>query len=154
MGRLRVLALAAKLRLGDDEILRQQLALHLDSFDHLSRKILLGKWGQEIQSDGHLEIMIDRERKEILFNQRDLGLRKSGQTWDLIVALAQVPADCPPEHLLQALGKIDSTHNQESLRISLLRLNKKLAVLLGLGWAVKFGKRRISLHPQIRLKAV
>jgi hypothetical protein len=154
MSRLRALALTLKLRLGDEENVRRQLALHLESFDHLSRKMLTRKWGQNIEAAEQVEIVIDRTRKEILFNQRSLGLNKSAQTWDLILALAELPAECPPEKLLQALGKVDSSHNQESLRISLLRLNKKLAVLLGLGWAVKFGKQKIALHPQIRLKAM
>lgn len=147
MGQLRLLALCA-----NNPEARRRLALLMESFDNASRRMMLRKWGSALKTSDATEIVVQTAHHSATFDNNSLNLKPGSQGWDLLMALAKLEGDCPPEKLLTVQGKDISLHNLESLRIGLLRLNKKLSALAGVEWTVRFGKQKVTIHNGVKFK--
>lgn len=149
MAQLRLLALEAQRPGGASEGARRRLSLQLDALDHRSRAYLQRKWRSAFSGESAITLTTDEAARAILCGEKRLQLSARAQPWELLRALRS-GTEQSPEAMLLALGRSDSESEHESLRINLLRLNKKLAPFAGLDWVVRYGKQKIQIHPRVR----
>ncbi|MGZ3655780.1 MAG: hypothetical protein ACXWR1_21295 [Bdellovibrionota bacterium] len=153
MGHLRLLALEAKRPGGANQAARTRLALQLDSFDHRTRAFLSRKWRSAFISDEVLELEVRTDTLTVSLGDKTLTFGARAQPWELLRVLSG-EAEIPPQKVLAALDKRDEQCEHESLRIQLLRLNKKLMPLAGLDWVVRYSKHGVQRNPRVRLRFV
>jgi hypothetical protein len=151
MGQLRLLALEAARPGADGQPARARLAFLLESLDHRSRQLLQRKWRAVFAGGEEQTFEINEARREIRCNGKTISFGPRAQPWELLRAFAET-GEFAPGALLKALGKRDSESELESLRIALLRLNKKLAPLAGLDWVLRFGKLKVQRHHRARFR--
>lgn len=150
-GIVRLLALALSQK--ENPKLRKQLLFHVSSLDHRSRRLVEDKWRPILSGGESILISLDPKSKILQLGSATLSFAKSQQSWHALEILAKKPS-MSPESFLMLLGKTPTLSSHESLRISLLRLNRKLSAFLGLEWAIKFSKDKISLNPAIQAKII
>jgi hypothetical protein len=148
MGNLRLLALAARRSVSGA---RQRLSLLLESFDHKTRAFLSRKWRAAFQSEEVLELEVNEGTLSVRAGEKTLTFGARAQPWGLLRALGE-KHEVPPQAVLAALSKRDEQSEHESLRIQLLRLNKKLAPFAGLDWVVRYSKQGVQRNPRVKLR--
>ena len=148
---MRLLALDGARTGGTNRVSRERLTVLIDSFDHRTRQILMRKWRHLFQASAPLEIVLQNELQAILCGTKTVSFERSPQAWTLLRAVAE-KRDCASETLLSALGRAHDISEQETLRISILRLNKRLCSVSGLDWVVKHGKTGISVRPSVQFR--
>jgi|GEM_PF-2956209 len=152
MAQLRLLALECRREGGSQEAARARLVLLLESLDYRSRAFLTRKW-QASLSAGHTtqkEMVVDESARSISCHGNFLHFGARAKPWELLRLFAQAEK-VSPEDALGMLHRRDSEFERESLRIALLRLNKKLAPLVGLPWVLRYGKQQIEINPKCKI---
>jgi hypothetical protein len=142
---VRLLALELKRGAGNGELKKKLLFLY-QSLDHRSRR-LLKNWMPPLEEAASLEL--DAKAKTLRAGKASLSFAKSPQSWAILEILVKAGKISPPD-MLTKLGRSDTSQNTESLRISVLRLNRKLAAFAHADWAIRFGKEKIELNPALR----
>jgi hypothetical protein len=142
---VRLLALELKRGAGNGELKKKLLFLY-QSLDHRSRR-LLKNWMPPLEEAASLEL--DAKAKALRAGKASLSFAKSPQSWAILEILVKAGKISPPD-MLAKLGRSDTSQNTESLRISVLRLNRKLAAFAHADWAIRFGKEKIELNPALR----
>jgi hypothetical protein len=142
---VRLLALELKRGAGNGELKKKLLFLY-QSLDHRSRR-LLKNWMPPLEEAASLEL--DAKAKTLRAGKASLSFAKSPQSWAILEILVKAGKISPPD-MLAKLGRSDTSQNTESLRISVLRLNRKLAAFAHADWAIRFGKEKIELNPALR----
>lgn len=144
---LKLLALALSRDAGPATELRRQLLFLLQGLDHKSRSLLQAKWAALLEGEGAATAVLREEDRNLVLGERTLSFAKSPQAWALLRCLA---ADGlrDPEEILAKVSRVSSFENLETLRIGLLRLNKKVAAFLELPWVFRFAKAGVQVHPK------
>lgn len=145
MGYLRLLAIEHR-RTGQ----AKRFALQLESLDHRSRQFLQRKWRPYFPSQEIIEMVVDPARRTIRFERNVLTFGAKAQPWDLLKILSASETMCPVQ-LMDKLGLQGTESEEESLRINLLRLNKRLCALAGVDWALRYRKQAVQRNPLIKL---
>lgn len=131
--------------------LRRRFLFQIQSYDHLTQKILFKKWPSLGAQDHESKIDVWRAEQRICFDGRSLSFKASPLSWTLLNCIADGERD--PLAILKKLAKHqDSAENLESVRIALLRLNKKLAAFIGLDWTLKFRKEGVVVNSGLRFE--
>jgi tetratricopeptide (TPR) repeat protein len=142
---VRLLALEIKRGSADAELKKKLLFLY-QALDHRSRRVLKN-WLPPLEEAASL--MLDAKAKTLRAGTASLSFAKSPQSWAILEILVKEGQISPPD-MLARLDRKDTSQNTESLRISVLRLNKKLAAFAHADWAIRFGKEKIELNPALR----
>ncbi len=150
-GIIRLLALEL-IRRGDQGSteIQKQFLFHVQSLDHRSRRMLTKKWGTILDVPAGVAIRLEAKNKSLHFGKKGLSFAKSPQGWDVLAILGK-EKEVSPDRLLSLLGKKSEYQNLESLRISLLRLNRKLSQFLSIDWVIRFSKEKIKINPGIEI---
>lgn len=151
MCHLRLLALEASRPGGSRDSARTRLVLALEGFSHQDRQMLVRKWRTVFKVEDTFTLEVDPAHHCIKFGQKLLTFNAKAQPWELLRVLSELP-EGEMEAVLSALGKGDNESERESLRIAVLRLNKKLIGLVGLDWVIKFSKQSVQLNPLVRFQ--
>jgi len=146
MARLRLLSVAPE----SADLQRQRLFL-VQAFDHRTRKLLEGKWPSLLARDQDLLVIIKEDTKEIFWQSQSLSLRKSPHSWAILTAFTGCQEVRPGDLLARLAKHGDSEQELESLRINVIRLNRKLSAALGVAWVLRYSKAAITRNPQVRL---
>lgn len=151
MVRLLALTLAGG---GRNSAVQQKLLFLLQSYDHRTQKILQRKWGHLLGGDSQAILAeLNSKTRSVHLGSEQLSLQQSPLTWTLLETLCN--GGVTSDVLLEKTAKCeDSIHSQESIRIALLRLNKKLSSFLGVDWVFKYRKAGVMLNDRIEWKMV
>lgn len=134
--------------------LREQMHFHLHSFDSSTRRLLAIKWGHLLNDADVTELILDMKNKTCIKQGIKVSLQNSPRSWTLLKTLAENQS-LAGNDLLEILSEtFSSSQELESLRIGLLRLDRKLSKDLYLGWVVRYSKDELKLNPHLRFRMI
>lgn len=149
---LKLLALAISQDAGPVADLRRQLLFLLQGLDHKSRSLLQAKWAGLLDGNTLASVHLNEASQSLLCGGRVLSFAKSPQAWALLRCLV-VEGIRDPEEILVKISRASSFESLETLRIGLLRLNKKVANFLELPWVFRYAKAGVRVHPKAAFAA-
>lgn len=141
MGLFRLTALALKCTAQNQtrsNLLKKHLLFQLQACDHRSRRILTKRWDGLLASQGRMRVAVDGAAVSIEYSGSRLSFKQSVQSWSLLC-----------EAIRGDVRSNASLNETESVRIAVLRLNRKLASFLGTDWVVRSRKGVVELNPLI-----
>jgi len=143
MGVMRLYALCLKLNPPEDvrDGVRRRLLFQIQSYDQHTRKLLSTKWAALLAERRLLEL--DTQRGLVRSGTAAISLATGRASLALTKALAHGLTDTLE---LQTCLEL---HDQENLRIQILRLNKRLSEKFGVDWLFKYRKSVIAMNPDI-----
>jgi len=146
LARSRLLALSAR---AQPELRRHFLFL-AQAFDYRTRALLATKWPSLLATDEGPTLVLEGAARTARCGGKAVDLRKSPHSWTILATLVE-RGDLEASELLGPLAKRgDTIQELDSVRINVIRLNRRLATAFGVGWVLRFAKGRVTLNPRLR----
>jgi hypothetical protein len=131
--------------------IRKQLVFRLQSVDHRTRRLLTRKWAEVLHESAGMTLELDVAAKAVRLPNGTISLAKSPQSWAVLQELRGRQV-VPTAELLDRLAKAGGAQDYDSLRVQIVRMNRKLVASLQVEWVVRFGKEKVQLNPRIRFQ--
>jgi tetratricopeptide (TPR) repeat protein len=127
---------------------KARFLFQLRSYDRKTQEVLMKKWQALATMDSNHSLELDSKNRVVRSDGRSLSFQKSPLSWTLLCEIGKGKLN--PDDLLTGIGnQPGSIENMETLRISILRLNKKISALAGVDWIVRLRKDGVAVNPRV-----